>query len=95
MDKPTANLIQIMRDRVKALREQGNLSEARHAANAAVLPDPSQSTVAFLAVVSIVGAIVSMMVNVALVDAVLPHESVAVNVTRALPVAPQPSLKPV
>jgi hypothetical protein len=36
MDKPTANLIQIMRDRVKALREQGNLIEARHAANASV-----------------------------------------------------------
>jgi tetratricopeptide (TPR) repeat protein len=36
MDKPTANLIQIMRDRVKALRAQGNLSEARHAANATV-----------------------------------------------------------
>jgi tetratricopeptide (TPR) repeat protein len=36
MDKPTANLIQIMRDRTKAQREQGNHSEALHAANAAV-----------------------------------------------------------
>lgn len=36
MDKPTANLIQIMRDRVTTLREQGNLKEALHAANAAV-----------------------------------------------------------
>lgn len=36
MDKPTANLIQIMRDRVKTLRAQGDLSEALHAANAAV-----------------------------------------------------------
>ena len=36
MDKPTANLIQIMRDRVKALRGQGNLNEALHAANATV-----------------------------------------------------------
>ncbi|MES2982194.1 MAG: tetratricopeptide repeat protein [Verrucomicrobiota bacterium] len=36
MDKPTANLIQIMRDRVKSLREQGDLKEALHAANAAV-----------------------------------------------------------
>lgn len=36
MDKPTANLIQIMRDRVATLREQGDLKEALHAANAAV-----------------------------------------------------------
>jgi tetratricopeptide (TPR) repeat protein len=36
MDKPTANLIHIMHDRVKALRAQGDLSEALHAANAAV-----------------------------------------------------------
>ncbi len=36
MDKPTANLIQIMRDRVTTLREQGNLKEALHAANAVV-----------------------------------------------------------
>jgi tetratricopeptide (TPR) repeat protein len=36
MDKPTANLIQIMRDRVTTLREQGNLKEALHAANAMV-----------------------------------------------------------
>lgn len=36
MDTPTANFIQIMRDRVETLRDQGNLHEALHAANAAV-----------------------------------------------------------
>ena len=40
------------------------------------------------------GAVVSRIVNVALVLVLLPHESVAVNVTYALPVLPQPSLKP-
>ncbi len=36
MDTPTANFIQIMQDRVQALRNDGNLHEALHAANAAV-----------------------------------------------------------
>ncbi len=36
MDTPTANLIHIMHDRVKAWRAQGDLSQALHAANAAV-----------------------------------------------------------
>jgi tetratricopeptide (TPR) repeat protein len=36
MDTPTANFIQILQDRVNSLREGGNLSEALHAANAAV-----------------------------------------------------------
>ena len=36
MDAPTATFIQIMRDRVNSLREAGNLSEALHAASAAV-----------------------------------------------------------
>ncbi|QTN31827.1 tetratricopeptide repeat protein [Akkermansiaceae bacterium] len=36
MDTPTANFIQIMQDRVLALRNEGNLHEALHAANAAV-----------------------------------------------------------
>jgi hypothetical protein len=35
-----------------------------------------------------------MIVNVAVVLVALPQESVAVNVTVAAPVAPQPSLKP-
>jgi uncharacterized protein (DUF736 family) len=68
---------------------------ANHAANAAVLPCPSHATVKSDASVSIVGAIVSIIVNVAVVLVALPHESVAVNVTVAAPVAPQPSLKPV
>lgn len=36
MDTPTANLIQIMKDRIEAHRDAGNLHEALHAANAAV-----------------------------------------------------------
>lgn len=36
MNTPTATLINILQDRVQALREEGNLSEAIHAANAAV-----------------------------------------------------------
>lgn len=36
MDTPTANLIQIMRERVEILRDKGNLREAAHAANAMV-----------------------------------------------------------
>jgi len=36
MDTPTANFIQIMLDRVETLRDEGNLHEALHAANAAV-----------------------------------------------------------
>lgn len=36
MDSPTANLISILRERVQALREAGNLDEALHAATAAV-----------------------------------------------------------
>jgi len=36
MDTPTANFIQIMRERVDTLREEGNLQEALHAASAAV-----------------------------------------------------------
>lgn len=36
MDTPTANFIQIMQDRVESLRAEGNLTEALHAANAAV-----------------------------------------------------------
>lgn len=36
MDSPTANYIQIMRERVDTLRTEGNLHEALHAASAAV-----------------------------------------------------------
>ena len=36
MDTPTAKIIQIMRDRVETLREEGNLEEALHAASATV-----------------------------------------------------------
>ncbi len=42
MDSPTATLIGILRDRVEALRAAGNLSEALHAATAAV--EKSQQT---------------------------------------------------
>ncbi len=67
---------------------------ANHAANAAALPEPSHSTIESLAAVVISGAVVSLMVNVAVVVLKLPHESVALNVTRAEPVLPQPSLSP-
>lgn len=36
MDTPTANFIHILQDRVQSLRDEGNLSEALHAANASV-----------------------------------------------------------
>lgn len=42
MDSPTATLIGILQDRVEALRSAGNLSEALHAASAAV--EKSQQT---------------------------------------------------
>ena len=66
---------------------------ASHAWSSASLPAPSHSTVAFAAATSMLGAVVSSMVNVAVVDVALPQSSVAVNVTVAAPVAPQSSLK--
>jgi hypothetical protein len=68
--------------------------DASQAANAVVLPAPSHCTVASFAAVVIVGGKLSMMVNVAVVGVLLPQESVAVKVTVALPVAPQPLLRP-
>ena len=56
---------------------------------------PSHSTVSSSAAVSIVGLVVSSIVNVAVVVLALPQSSVAVNVTIALPVAPQSSLNAV
>ena len=64
------------------------------ACKAAALPAPSHCTVALTAAVSIVGAVVSSIANVAEVVAVLPQSSVAVNSTVTLPVLPQPSLNP-
>jgi len=62
---------------------------ASHAFNWAVLPVPSQSTVRSEAGVLTTGAVLSMMVKVALVVEVFPHSSVAEKVTNAEPVAPQ------
>jgi hypothetical protein len=59
---------------------------------AVVLPAPSHSTVRLLACVSMVGAVVSSIVNVAVVELLLPQLSVAVKVTVADPVEPQSSL---
>ena len=42
-----------------------------------------------------VGGVVSSIVNVAVVGVAFPQSSVAVNVTVAVPVCPQPSLKAV
>ena len=59
-----------------------------------MLPVPSHSTVLLLAAVSILGAVVSSIVNVAsrLIELLL--ESVSVKVTVSFPVPPQASLKP-
>ena len=56
-----------------------------------LLPAPSHSTVKSLAATSMVGGVVSAMVNLAMVSALLPHSSVAVKVTVAAPVSPQSS----
>ena len=63
--------------------------EFNHAFNCAVLPEPSHSTVLFEAAGKMTGAIVSTMVNVALVLTVLPQASIAVNITGVTPVLPQ------
>ena len=65
---------------------------ANQAVSAALLPEPSHSTVWSEAAVSMLGAVVSWMVNVADVEFVLPQSSVAVNVTVVAPVAPHKSL---
>ena len=54
---------------------------------------PSHSTVWSEAEVSMLGAVVSTMVNVAVVVLTLLQSSVAVKMTVAEPVAPQSSLK--
>ena len=57
-----------------------------------MLPAPSHSTVKSEASTTS-GAVVSSMVNVAVVEVALPQSSVAVKVTVTAPVAPQASLK--
>ena len=64
------------------------------AAKAAAFPAPSHSTVSSAAGVSMLGSVLSSMVNVAVVLEVFPQSSVAVKVTVSAPVAPQRSLKP-
>ena len=61
---------------------------ASHASRSAMLPAPSHSTVSSAAA-STSGAVVSSMVNVAVVLVALPQLSVAVKITVAEPVAPQ------
>ncbi len=65
---------------------------ANHAFKASRLPAPSHSTVSSAESTSMLGAVVSSMVNRAEVDVALPHASVAVKTTKADPVAPQSSL---
>ena len=65
---------------------------ASQALRASVLPAPSHSTVSSEEAVSMDGAVVSSMVNVAVVSLLLPQSSVAVKVTVTAPVAPQRSL---
>ena len=66
---------------------------ASHPSRSPPLPAPSHSTVASMAAISMAGAVVSSIVNVAVVLLLLPQSSVAVKVTVAMPVAPQSSLK--
>ena len=66
---------------------------ASHTSRSAALPAPSHSTVASIAAMSMAGAVVSSIVNVAVVLLLLPQASVAVKVTVAMPEAPQASLK--
>ena len=61
---------------------------ASHPSRSAALPAPSHSTVASMAAMSMAGAVVSSIVNVAVVLLLLPQSSVAVKVTVAVPVAP-------
>ena len=56
-----------------------------HAFRAVVLPAPSHSTVSSVAPAVRVGAVVSSMVNVAVVEAALPQSSVAVKITSISP----------
>ena len=63
-------------------------------ANHASISDEPHSSVKSLAATSILGAVVSSMVKVALVVLVFKQASVAVKVTVADPVAPQSSLNP-
>ena len=65
------------------------------AVKAAVFPPPSHSTVWSEAAVVMFGSTLSSMVKVAVTVLALPHSSVAVKVTVADPVAPQPLLKDV
>ena len=60
---------------------------------AVVLPAPSHSTVSSVAPAVRVGAVVSSMVNVAVVDAALPQSSVAVKITSMAPVPAQVKAK--
>ena len=69
--------------------------ELNHALSSVGLPAPSHSTVMSADSTSMLGFVVSSMVNVAVVELVLPQASVAVKVTVALPVAPQSSLRAV
>ena len=65
--------------------------EANQAFNAAVFPFPSHCTSKFEACVVIVGLVLSIIVNVAVVEDEFPQLSVAVKVTETEPVAPQVS----
>jgi len=62
--------------------------DVNHAVNSARFPAPSHSTVMSDAAISMLGAVVSTILKVAVVDAVFPQSSVAVNVTKASPVCP-------
>ena len=90
---PSKLLVQVTSEHVSL--ETAPPLEANHAAKASWFPWPSHSTVAFEACVEIVGLVVSTIVKLAVVEDGLPQASVAVKVTDAVPVWPQPSLRAV
>ena len=65
-----------------------------HSFNSARFPWPSHCTVLSVASIPILGAVVSLIVKVAVDSEELPHSSVAIKVIVAVPVSAHPSLSP-
>src|SRR5690606_15136363 len=63
------------------------------ACNSVEFPEPSHSTVLFCAAFTNVGAVVSSIVEVAVVVTTLPQASLPVKITSTLPVAPHAATK--
>ena len=76
---PSKSWLQVTPPQMSLAAAPARLSN--QALRASVLPSPSHSTVSSEAAMSMVGAVVSSMVNVAVVLLALPQSSVAVNST--------------